>query len=57
MIQINVLTKIYKLNAKKMQELKTKENTKVAVNNVSLEAKPGEIFGLRQHGLPPERGK
>lgn len=46
MIQINGLTKIYKLNAKKMQELKTKENTKVAVNNVSLEAKPGEIFGL-----------
>jgi sodium transport system ATP-binding protein len=45
-IQINGLTKIYKLNAKKMQELKTKENTKVAVNNVSLEAKPGEIFGL-----------
>jgi len=45
-IQINGLTKIYKLNAKKMQELKTKENKKVAVNNVSLEAKPGEIFGL-----------
>ena len=46
MIQINGLTKIYKLNAKKMQELKTKENTKVAVNNISLEARPGEIFGL-----------
>lgn len=46
MIQINGLTKIYKLNARKMQELKTKENTKVAVNNVSLEARPGEIFGL-----------
>ncbi len=46
MIQINGLTKIYKLNARKMQELKTKENKKVAVNNVSLEAKPGEIFGL-----------
>jgi sodium transport system ATP-binding protein len=45
-IQINGLTKIYKLNARKMQELKTKENKKVAVNNVSLEAKPGEIFGL-----------
>jgi len=45
-IQINGLTKIYKLNAKKMQELKTKENKKVAVNNVSLEARPGEIFGL-----------
>ena len=46
MIQINGLTKIYKLNAKKMQELKTKKNTKVAVNELSLEAKPGEIFGL-----------
>ena len=46
MIQINGLTKIYKLNAKKMQELKTKENKKVAVNDVSLEARPGEIFGL-----------
>ena len=46
MIQINGLTKIYKLNAKKMQELKTKENKKIAVNNVSLEARPGEIFGL-----------
>ena len=46
MIQINELTKIYKLNARKMAELKTKENKKVAVNNVSLEARPGEIFGL-----------
>ena len=46
MIQINGLTKIYKLNAKKMQELKTKENNKISVNNVSLEARPGEIFGL-----------
>ena len=46
MIQINELTKIYKLNAKKMKELKTKENTKIAVNNLSLVAKPGEIFGL-----------
>ena len=46
MIQINELTKIYKLNAKKMQELKTKDNKKIAVNNISLEARPGEIFGL-----------
>jgi len=45
-IQINELTKIYKLTAKKMQELKTKENTKIAVNNISLVAKPGEIYGL-----------
>ena len=46
MIQINGLTKIYKLNAKKMKELKTKKNTKIAVDNLSLEARPGEIFGL-----------
>lgn len=46
MIQINELTKIYKLDAKKMKELKTKKNTKVAVDNISFEAKPGEIFGL-----------
>ncbi|MCR5206729.1 MAG: ATP-binding cassette domain-containing protein [Lachnospiraceae bacterium] len=46
MIQINGLTKIYKLNAKKMAELKTKKNTKIAVDNLSLEARPGEIFGL-----------
>ena len=46
MIQIKELTKIYKLNAKMMKELKTKKNTKIAVNNLSLEAKPGEIFGL-----------
>jgi sodium transport system ATP-binding protein len=45
-IQINGLTKIYKLNAKKMKELKTKKNTKIAVDNLSLEARPGEIFGL-----------
>ena len=46
MIQIKDLTKIYKLNAKKMKELKTKETKKIAVNNLSLEARPGEIFGL-----------
>lgn len=46
MIEINNLTKIYKLSKKKMQELKTGKNVKVAVNDISLTAKPGEIFGL-----------
>lgn len=46
MIEINNLTKIYKLNKKKMKELKTNSSTKVAVNGVSLTAKPGEIYGL-----------
>ena len=46
MIEINNLTKIYKLNAKKKRELKTNSDVKIAVNDVSLTAKPGEIFGL-----------
>lgn len=46
MIQINNLTKIYKLGKKKMQELKTTNPEKIAVNGISLEAHPGEIFGL-----------
>lgn len=46
MIQINNLTKIYKLGKKKMQELKTNNPEKIAVNGISLEAHPGEIFGL-----------
>lgn len=46
MIEIKNLTKIYQLNKKKMQELKTKNTTKIAVNDVSLTAHPGEIFGL-----------
>lgn len=46
MIQINNLTKIYKLGKKKMQELKTTNPEKIAVNGISLEARPGEIFGL-----------
>ncbi len=46
MIEINNLTKIYKLNKRKMKELKTDSSTKIAVKNVSLTAKPGEIYGL-----------
>lgn len=46
MIEIKNLTKIYKLNKKKMMELKTKETTKCAANDISLTAKPGEIYGL-----------
>lgn len=46
MIQINNLTKIYKLGKKKMQELKTNNPEKIAVNGITLEAKPGEIYGL-----------
>lgn len=46
MIEIQNVTKIYKLNRKQMEEQKTKSSTKVAVRNVSLTAKEGEIFGV-----------
>jgi sodium transport system ATP-binding protein len=46
MISVNNLTKVYKLTASKMKELRTTENTKIAVNKLSFEAKPGEIYGL-----------
>lgn len=46
MIEINHLTKIYKLTKRQMRQLKTKETLKCASDNVSLTAKPGEIYGL-----------
>lgn len=46
MIEVNNLTKVYKLSKKKMQELKTKEAIKKAANGISLTARPGEIYGL-----------
>lgn len=46
MIEINELSKVYKLSKKQMQEQKTKKNMKKAVDNISLKANKGEIFGL-----------
>lgn len=46
MIEIKNLTKVYKLSKKKMQELKTKDTIKRAADNISLTARPGEIYGL-----------
>lgn len=46
MIEINNLTKIFTLNKKQMKESKTKSNKKVAVDNLSLTAHKGEIYGL-----------
>lgn len=46
MIEINGLTKIYKLSKKQMLQMKTKNNMKKAADNVSLIAKEGEIYGL-----------
>ena len=46
MIEISNLTKIYKLNKKQMKESKTTNPVKTAVDNLSLTARPGEIYGL-----------
>lgn len=46
MIEITNLTKVYKLSKKQMKEMKTKKNMKKAVDQVSITAKPGEIYGL-----------
>lgn len=46
MIEIKNLTKVFKLNKKQMAELKTKNPVKTAVDDLSLTAKKGEIYGL-----------
>lgn len=46
MIEIQNLTKVYKLSKKQMAKQKTKKNSKVAVQDVSLRAEKGEIYGL-----------
>lgn len=46
MVIVNNLTKIYKLNKKQLTEMKTKDKTKVAVDNISFSANDGQIFGL-----------
>lgn len=46
MIELNGLTKIYKLSKKQMVEQKTKKNLKKAVDHLSLKAEPGQIYGL-----------
>ena len=46
MIEIKNLTKVYKLTKKQMAEQKTKKNMKKAVEDISLTAKKGEIYGL-----------
>ena len=46
MIEINNLTKVYKLTTRQMQKQKTKNSIKVAVNDLSLKAERGEICGI-----------
>lgn len=46
MIQVQNLTKVYTLSKKQMNEQNIKTKKKVAVDDVSFEAREGEIFGL-----------
>lgn len=46
MIKVNEFTKVYKLSKKQMNEQKIKTKFKKAANNISFEAREGEIFGL-----------
>lgn len=46
MIEVQNVTKIYKLNKKQMKEQKANSSMKVAVKDVTLSAKEGEIFGV-----------
>lgn len=46
MIEIQNVTKVYKLTRKQMEEQKTKASMKIAVKDVSLAAREGEIFGI-----------
>ena len=49
MIEIKNLTKTYKLNKKQMKESRTTNPIKTAVNDLTLTAKKGEIYGLLPH--------
>ncbi|NTW72602.1 MAG: ABC transporter ATP-binding protein [Eubacteriaceae bacterium] len=46
MIQVKNLTKIYRLNKKEMNKQNTREKSKIAVDDISFEAKENRIFGL-----------
>ena len=46
MIEIEHVTKIYQLSKKQMQEQRVKDSKKIAVRDVSLTAREGEIFGV-----------
>ncbi len=46
MIEVQHVTKIYKLNKKQMEEQKVNSSMKVAVKDVTLSAREGEIFGV-----------
>ena len=45
-IVVENLVKSFKLSAKQMKTLKTKDKKKIAVNDISFTTYEGEIFGL-----------
>lgn len=46
MVEVNGLVKIYKLTKRQMRQRKEKDKVKTAVDDITFQAKPGEIFGL-----------
>lgn len=46
MIDVNELSKVYKLTKKQMAEQKAKKNMKIAASKVTFIAREGEIYGL-----------
>jgi len=46
MVEVKNIKKVFKLSKKQMQKDNTKSAVKVAVDGISFQAKPGEIFGL-----------
>ena len=47
LLKVTNLKKIFKLSSKQQKLERTKEKTKIAVNEISFEAYKGEVFGLR----------
>ena len=46
LLKVTNLKKIFKLSSKQQKLERTKEKTKIAVNEISFEAYKGEVFGL-----------
>ena len=46
LLKVEKMKKIFKLSSKQQKLEKTKEKTKIAVNELSFEAYKGEVFGL-----------
>ena len=46
LLKVENLKKVFKLSSKQQKLERTKEKTKIAVNEISFEAYKGEVFGL-----------